>query len=85
VQYHDGAGRISYMGDCRKHLLLSRWPAFIAGRSQADYLRSLGLHLERLITLQDRIVVVRLENCRCPTPTQLAFSAVKRNFTISYQ
>jgi len=50
VQYHDGAGWVSHMGDCRKHLLLPRWPAFIAGWSQADHLRSLRLHLERLIT-----------------------------------
>jgi hypothetical protein len=49
VQYHDGAGWLSHVGDCRKHLLLPRWPAFIVGRSQADYLRSLWLHLERLI------------------------------------
>jgi hypothetical protein len=30
-------------------LLLSRWPAFTAGRTQADYLRQLRVHLERLI------------------------------------
>ena len=64
VQYHDGAGGLSHMGDCRKHLLLSRRAAFTAGRSQADYLRPLRLHLERVINLQDRLLVVRLENCR---------------------
>jgi hypothetical protein len=50
VQYHDGTGRLSHMGDCRKHLLLSRWAAFTAGRSQADYLRPLRVYLERLIS-----------------------------------
>jgi hypothetical protein len=50
VQYHDGAGRLSHMGDCREHLLLSRWSAFTAGWSQADDLRPLRLYLERLIS-----------------------------------
>jgi hypothetical protein len=49
VQYHDGAGGISHMGDCGEHLLLSGWIACPAGWSQADDLRSLRLYLERLI------------------------------------
>jgi hypothetical protein len=64
VQYHDGAGRLSHMDDCGKYLLLSRWPAFTAGRTQADYLRPLRVHLERLINLQNRLLVFSLENCR---------------------
>ena len=60
VQYLDGAGWLSHMGDCRKHLLLSRWPAFTSGRSQAYYLRPLRLHLERLIT--KKALVFRREN-----------------------
>ena len=39
-----------------------RWPASIAGRSQADYLRQLRVHLERLIA--ERPLVFRVENCR---------------------
>lgn len=61
VQYSNGAGRLSHMGDCREHLLLSRWSAFTAGWSQADYLRQLRLYLERLINLQNRLLVFRLE------------------------
>jgi hypothetical protein len=49
VQYHDGAGRLSNVGDCRKYLLLPRWIAFFAGRPQADYLRPLRVYLERVI------------------------------------
>jgi hypothetical protein len=50
MRHYDGACRLSYMGDCRKYLLLSRWTAFTAGRSQAHDLRPLRLYLERLIT-----------------------------------
>jgi hypothetical protein len=50
VQRFNGAGRLSNMGDCRKHLFLPRGPAFIARRSQADYLCPLRLHLERVIS-----------------------------------
>jgi hypothetical protein len=50
VQYHDGAGRLSHMGDCREYLLFPGWIAFTAGRSQADYLRQLRIYLERVIT-----------------------------------
>jgi hypothetical protein len=50
VQYHDGAGRLSHMGDCREYLLLSSGAAFTAGRPQADDLRPLRIHLERLIS-----------------------------------
>ena len=36
------------MGDCRKYLLFPGWIAFLAGRTQADYL-VLRVYLERLI------------------------------------
>ena len=49
MQYHDGAGRLSHMGDCGEYLLFPGWIAFTAGRSQADYLRQLRIYLERLI------------------------------------
>lgn len=49
VQYHDGAGRLSHMGDCREYLLLPSWAAFPASRPQTDYLCQLRVYLERLI------------------------------------
>jgi len=48
VRHYDGAGRLSYMDDCRKYLLFSGGTTFIAGRSQADYLRPLRIYLERV-------------------------------------
>lgn len=50
VRHYDGAGWLSYVGDCRKYLFLSGWPAFTVGRSQADDLRQLRIYLERMIT-----------------------------------
>jgi hypothetical protein len=61
VQYHDGTGRLSHMGDCREYLLFPGWIAFTAGRSQADYLRQLRIYLERVIK---KSFCLSLENCR---------------------
>jgi hypothetical protein len=48
------------VGDRRQHLLFSSWIAFAFGRSQANYLRTLRLHLERIIANSNHS---RLQRC----------------------
>jgi len=49
VQYHDGAGRLSHMGNSGEYLLFPGWIAFTAGWPQADDLRQLRIYVERVI------------------------------------